>query len=448
MRVVIVGSGYVGLVAAACFSEFGFAVTCVDSVRERIAALKEGRVPIYESGLESLVSANVEAGRLSFAGDVAEAAPAADVVMLAVGTPSRPGEVSVDLTSVHEAANQLADSLAGYTVVATKSTVPVGTAREIQQIIRKRQPSANFDIVSNPEFLREGAAIDSFMRPDRVIVGTESNRAQSVMLALYRPLLSAETPLLFTSLETAELIKYAANCFLATKIAYINEIAELCERIGVDVQDVARGIGLDTRIGRKFLRAGPGFGGSCLPKDTAVLARMAEDTGAPRGIAEAVLHSNTAHKAMMVDKIVRACGGSVAGKTVAVLGVTFKPDTDDMRESPSLVILPGLMERGATIRAFDPAGMDNARRVLKGVVWCPDSYGTMVDADALIVLTEWNEFKGLDLCRVRSLLKTPLIIDLHNVYDPGEVAAAHLLYVSVGRPSAGPDVCAHRTAVS
>ena len=444
MRVVVMGAGYVGLVSATCLSEFGFAVTCVDSHPEKIAGLKEGNVPIYEPGLESLFVANVGAGRLSFAGDVAEAVPEADVVILAVGTSSQPGDASANLTCVYEAANQLADTLAGYTVIASKSTVPVGTAREIARIIRERRPNANFDVVSNPEFLCEGSAIDTFMRPDRVIVGVDSARPESVMRALYRPFLSEKAPLLFTSLETAELTKYAANCFLATKIAYINEIAELCERIGVDVQDVALGVGLDSRIGRQFLRVGPGFGGSCLPKDTAVLARMAEDVGAPSGIARTVLRSNAARKVEIIDKIVRACGGSVAGKALAVLGVTFKPDTDDMRESPGLVILPGLMERGATIHAFDPAGMDNARSVLEGVVWCPDTYETMVNADALIILTEWNEFRALNLCRVRSLLKNPLMVDLRNIYDPSEVAAARLRYVSVGRPPVGLD----RTAVA
>ena len=445
MRVVVMGAGYVGLVSATCLSEFGFAVTCVDSHTEKIAGLKEGDVPIYEPGLESLLVANVGAGRLSFAGDVAEAVPEADVVILAVGTPSQPGDASANLTCVYEAANQLADTLAGYTVIASKSTVPVGTAREIARIIRERRPNANFDVVSNPEFLCEGSAIDTFMRPDRVIVGVDSTRPKSVMRALYRRFLSEKTPLLFTSLETAELTKYAANCFLATKIAYINEIAELCERIGVDVQDVALGVGLDSRIGRQFLRVGPGFGGSCLPKDTAVLARMAEDVGAPSGIARIVLCSNAARKVEIIDKIVRACGGSVAGKALALLGVTFKPDTDDMRESPGLVILPGLMERGATIHAFDPAGMDNARSVLEGVVWCPDTYETMVNADALIILTEWNEFRALNLCRVRRLLKTPLMVDLRNIYDPSEVAAACLRYVSVGRPPVGLDRAAVAT---
>ena len=437
MRVAMIGAGYVGLVSAACFSEFGFSVTCVDSVPERIAALRAGRVPLYEPGLEALLAANVAAGRLSFSGEIADAVPAADVVMLAVGTPSRRGDGHADLSFVHEAARQVADALDGYTVVATKSTVPVGSGREIARIIRERRPHAAFDVVSNPEFLREGSAIEDFMRPDRVVVGVESERARAVMRALYRPLFLIETPVLFTTLETAELIKYAANCFLATKITFINEIADLCERLGADVQDVARGIGLDGRIGRYFLHAGPGFGGSCFPKDAAAFARIAAEAGAPNAIVETVLRSNSARKSAMIDKIAQACGG-VAGKTVAALGVTFKPNTDDVRESPSLVILPGLMERGAKVRAFDPAGMDEGRRVLDGVAWCRDSYDAMAGADALVILTEWNEFRALDLARVKGLLKRPLIVDLRNIYDPGEVAAAGFRYVSVGRPAAAP----------
>ena len=438
MRVAMIGAGYVGLVSAACFSEFGHAVTCADAAPERVAALRAGRVPIYEPGLEALVAANAAAGRLSFTEDVADAVAAADVVMLAVGTPSRHGDGHADLSYVFEAARQVADALDGYTVVATKSTVPVGTGREIARIIREQRPDAAFDVVSNPEFLREGSAIGDFMRPDRVVVGVDSERAREVMRALYRPLFLIETPVLFTTLETAELIKYAANCFLATKITFINEVADLCERLGADVQDVAKGIGLDGRIGRYFLHAGPGFGGSCFPKDTAAFVRIAEEAGAPSEIVEAVLRRNTARKAAMVDKIVQACGGSVAGKTIAVLGVTFKPNTDDVRESPSLVILPGLIEQGARARAFDPAGMEEARALLDGVVWCNDSYDAMTGADALVILTEWNEFRALDLERVRGLLRTPLMVDLRNVYEPSEVAGAGIRYVSIGRSAASP----------
>ena len=436
MRVAVIGAGYVGLVSAACFSEFGCSVTCVDAAPERIAALRAGYLPIHEPGLERLVAANVAAGRLSFTSDIEDAVPSADVVMLAVGTPSRRGDGRADLTFIHEAAHQVADVLAGYTVIATKSTVPVGTGREIGRIVRQQRPDAAFHVVSNPEFLREGSAIDDFMRPDRVVVGGGSAVAQEVMRAIYRPLSLSDTPVLFTSLESAELIKYAANCFLATKVAYINEIADLCERTGADVQDVARGVGLDGRIGRDFLRAGPGFGGSCFPKDTAAFVPIAREAGAPSGIVEAVLRSNTRRKAKMTDKIVHACGGSVAGKTVAVLGVTFKPDTDDVRESPSLVILPGLVERGATLRAFDPAGMEQARRVLQDVRWCRDPYDAMAGADALVILTEWSAFRALDLARAKGLMRTPLIVDLRNIYEPAGVAAAGFRYVSIGRPPA------------
>ena len=438
MRVAMIGAGYVGLVSATCFSEFGFTVTCIDAEPERIAELRAGRVPIYEPGLEALLAANVAAGRLSFSSDVTDAVPGADVVMLAVGTPSRRGDGHADLSFVRQAARQVADVLDGYTVVAIKSTIPVGAARDVAQIIRERRSEAAFDIVSNPEFLREGSAIEDFMRPDRVVIGVESERAQAVMRALYRPLFLIETPVLFTTLETAEIIKYAANCFLATKITFINEIADLCERLGADVQDVAKGIGLDGRIGRYFLHAGPGFGGACLPKDSAALARIAEDAGAPSAIVQAVLRRNTQRKTAMVDKIVHACGGGVAGKTIAVLGVTFKPNTDDVRESPSLVILPGLMQRGARVRAFDPAGMEEARRVLEGVAWCRGPFETMEGADALVILTEWNEFRALDLDRVRGLLRTPLIVDLRNIYDPVQVTDAGIRYVSVGRPSPSP----------
>ncbi len=437
MRVAMIGAGYVGLVSAACFSEFGHSVSCVDAAPERIAALRAGRVPLYEPGLEALVAANVAAGRLSFSGDIGRAVRGADVAMLAVGTPSRHGDGHADLGFVREAALQVADALQGYTVLATKSTVPVGTGREVARLVRERRPEAEVDVVANPEFLREGSAIGDFMRPDRVIVGVDSERARAVMRALYRPLFLIETPVLFTTLETAELIKYAANSFLATKIAFINEIADLCERLGGDVQDVARGIGLDNRIGRYFLHAGPGFGGSCFPKDLAAFARIAADAGAPSGIVETVLRSNAARKAAMAEKIVHAMGGTVAGRSVAVLGVTFKPNTDDVRESPSLTVLPALMEQGAAVRAFDPAGMEEARAQLEGVVWCRDAYDAMEGADALVILTEWNEFRALDLARARGLLKTPLIVDLRNVYEPREAADAGFRYVSIGRPEAG-----------
>ena len=438
MRVAMIGAGYVGLVSAACFSEFGFTVTCVDAEPERIAALRTGHIPIYEPGLEALVASNAKAGRLSFTTDIGEAVPTADVAMLAVGTPSRRGDAHADLSFLRAAARQVADALDGYTVIATKSTVPVGTGREVAGLVRERRPEADFDLVSNPEFLREGSAIEDFMRPDRVIVGVESARARAVMRALYRPLFLIETPVLFTTLETAELTKYASNSFLATKIGFINEIADICEQVGADVQDIAKGMGLDGRIGRHFLHAGPGFGGSCFPKDAAAFTRIAEGAGAPSRIVETVLRSNTARQARMVDKIVRACSGTVAGKTIAALGVTFKPNTDDVRESPSLAILSGLFARGAAIRAFDPAGMDAARDWLGETVWCRDAYEAMAGADALVILTEWNEFRALDLARVRQLLKTRLVIDLRNIYEPRELVEAGLCHVSVGRTTAVP----------
>ncbi len=438
MHVAMIGTGYVGLVSAACFSEFGFNVTCVDKVAEKIEALKAGEIPIYEPGLDTLVANNAAAGRLHFTTEIAEAVPNADVVMLAVGTPSRRGDGHADLSFLHAAAREVAAAVDGYTVLVTKSTVPVGTGREIAQLVEDARPDAQVDVVSNPEFLREGSAINDFMRPDRVVVGVESDRAREVMRALYRPLFLIETPVLFTSRETAELIKYASNSFLATKITFINEIADLCEKVGANVQEVAKGIGLDGRIGAKFLHAGPGFGGSCFPKDTAAFVRIADDAGAPSRIVEAVVNVNSSRKARMAEKIVRACGGSVIGKTIAVLGVTFKPNTDDVRESPSLTILPALQSQGATIRAYDPEGMEEAKHELDEVVWCDDAYAAMEGADALAIITEWNEFRALDLARVKSTLSSPLVIDLRNIYKPDEMAAAGFHYVSVGRAPVRP----------
>ncbi len=446
MRIAIIGAGHVGLVSAACLSQFGFTVTCVDSQHRKVAALRTGEVPIHEPGLDRLLAANIDAGRLSFTADMAEAVPEADVAMLAVATPGRE-DGRADLSFVRQAARQLADALDGYTVLAIRSTVPVGTCREIAAIVRERRPDADFDIVSNPEFLREGAAISDFMHPDRVVVGVESARARAVMSALYRPLSPAESPILFTTPETAELAKYAANCFLATRVAFINEFADLCERLGADVRDLARAIGLDRRIGRHHLRPGPGFGGACLPKDAAALVRTARQPGAPSAVVEAVLHSNARRKAAMVGRIVDACGGSLAGKTVAVLGIAFKPATDTVRESPALAILPELMKRGAAIRAFDPAGMENARPLLDGVAWCRDAYDAATGADALLVLTEWNQFRALDLDRLRALLRTPLLLDLRNIYDPAQAAAAGLRHVGLGLPPQRLAVL-HRVAVS
>jgi UDPglucose 6-dehydrogenase len=439
MRIAVIGTGYVGLVSGACFSEFGVSVTCVDTDVAKIARLRRGEMPIYEPGLEALVAANTAAGRLSFTTELLPAIEGADAVFIAVGTPSRRGDGHADLSYVFAAAAEIGQALAevrtgGYTVVVTKSTVPVGTGREVAAILRRVCPSADFDVASNPEFLREGSAIEDFMRPDRVVICADSDRAREVMRQLYRPLYLSETPMMLTDIETAELIKYAANAFLATKITFINEIADLCERVGADVQDVARGIGLDGRIGRKFLHAGPGFGGSCFPKDCRALVRTAREAAADLAIVETVVQANEARKARMADKIIAACGGTVAGKTIAVLGLTFKPNTDDMRDSPSLAILPRLVAAGAAIRAFDPAGIDEARNLMPDLVYCDDAYEAAESADALVLLTEWNEFRALDLARVGRLLAAPLVIDLRNIYQPAEMAAAGLCYVSVGRP--------------
>ncbi|MDP6474653.1 MAG: UDP-glucose/GDP-mannose dehydrogenase family protein [Alphaproteobacteria bacterium] len=438
MHVAMIGTGYVGLVSAACFSEFGDDVVCVDTKLEKIEGLKAGKIPIYEPGLEDLVSHNVAAGRLNFTTDIAEAVPHADVVMLAVGTPSRRGDGHADLSFVYAAAEEVADAMNGYSVVVTKSTVPVGTGDEIARIIRARRPDAEFDIVSNPEFLREGAAISDFMRPDRVVVGVESERAKALMAELYRPLFLIETPVVFTGVKTAELIKYAANTFLATKITFINEIADICEEIGADVHDVAKGIGLDGRIGNKFLHPGPGYGGSCFPKDTLAFVRIARECGTPSHIVEAVVDINEKRKARMAQKIIEACGGSVDGKTVAVLGVAFKPNTDDVRDSASLTIIPALKDKGATVHAYDPEAMEEAKQLLPGVEWCADAYAAMEGADVLVILTEWNEFRALDLERVKQLLASPLIVDLRNIYQPDAMAADGFEYISVGRAVVQP----------
>ncbi len=436
MNVAMIGTGYVGLVSGACFAEFGNHVVCVDTDQGKIDRLRRGEIPIYEPGLDALVESNVRAGRLAFSTDLAEAVPAADAVFIAVGTPSRRGDGHADLTYVHAAARQIAHALRGYTVVITKSTVPVGTGDEVDRIIREERPDADVDVVSNPEFLREGSAISDFMRPDRVVIGTDSERAREVMRQLYRVLYLFETPIVFTSRVTSELIKYAANAFLATKITYINEMADLCEKLGADVHDVARGIGLDGRIGRKFLHPGPGYGGSCFPKDTLALVRTAQDVGCPARIVETVIAHNDERKVRMADKVIAACGGSVDGKTVAVLGLTFKPNTDDMRDSPSLAIIPALQRAGATVRAYDPEGMEEAKALLpEGVAYCADAYATMAGADALCIVTEWNEFRGLDLRRVKSLLTRPVVVDLRNVYEPQEMANLGFSYSCVGRPS-------------
>jgi UDPglucose 6-dehydrogenase len=438
MHVAMIGTGYVGLVSAACFSEFGVDVICVDKVREKIDGLKKGKIPIFEPGLEDLVKHNAAAGRLKFTTDISEAVPKADIVMLAVGTPSRRGDGHADLSFVYAAAEEIADAMDGYTVVVTKSTVPVGTGEEIARIIRSRRPDAEFDIVSNPEFLREGAAIGDFMRPDRVVVGVESERAKKLMAELYRPLFLIETPVVFTGVKTAELIKYAANTFLATKITFINEIADICEKIDADVHDVAKGIGLDGRIGSKFLHPGPGYGGSCFPKDTLAFVRIARECGAPSRIVESVVDINDTRKKQMAEKIIAACDNDVAGKRLAVLGVAFKPNTDDVRDSASLTIIPALQEKGAVIQAYDPEAMEEAKPLLPDVSWCADAYDAMRGADALVILTEWNEFRALDFERVCDLLTNPVIVDLRNIYEPETMAAKGFRYTSIGRVSLEP----------
>jgi UDPglucose 6-dehydrogenase len=432
MRIAMIGTGYVGLVSGACFSEFGHHVVCVDKDETKIDALNVGRMPIYEPGLEDVVADNVSAGRLSFTADLKASVRDAEAVFIAVGTPSRRGDGHADLTYVFKAAEEIASAIEGYTVVITKSTVPVGTGLKVEETIRRIRPDADFDVASNPEFLREGSAIEDFRRPDRIVCGITNDRARGVLRELYRPLYLNETPMLFTSRQTAELIKYAANAFLATKVTFINEMADICERVGANVQDVARGMGLDGRIGSKFLHAGPGYGGSCFPKDTLALIRTACEVGAPSRIVEAVAGANDARKARMAAKIVEAFGG-VAGKKIAVLGLTFKPNTDDMRDAASVVILPELARQGAAIRAYDPEGMSEAKKVLD-VEMCPDAYAALEGADGVVILTEWNEFRALDLRAAKRLLKRPLMVDLRNIYRPDEMAKAGFAYVSVGRP--------------
>jgi UDPglucose 6-dehydrogenase len=435
MRVTMIGSGYVGLVSGVCFADFGHDVTCVDKDATKIELLKAGTMPIYEPGLEDLVEDNVREGRLTFTVDGADAIRNADAVFIAVGTPSRRGDGHADLSYVFAAAEEIADLMTGYTVVVTKSTVPVGTGDEVEARIRKRRPDAEFAVVSNPEFLREGAAIADFKRPDRIVVGgAHDPRAKRCMEELYRPLYLNETPILFTERRTSELIKYAANAFLAMKITYINEMADLCEKVGADVQQVARGIGLDNRIGSKFLNAGPGYGGSCFPKDTLALVRTAQEFGAPVKLVETTVAINDARKEAMADRIVAIAGGSVKGKTIALLGLTFKPNTDDMRDAPALDIVPALQKAGARIKAFDPEGMTEAAKLLNDVTMCKGPYECVKDADVVAIVTEWDQFRALDLDRVKSAVKTPLIVDLRNVYRPDEMRERGFTYVSIGRP--------------
>ena len=433
MRVAMIGTGYVGLVSGACFADFGHVVTCVDKDPSKIERLERGEIPIFEPGLDDLVANNVRGGRLSFALDGAEAIRAADAVFIAVGTPSRRGDGHADLSYVHAAAEEIAGLIDGFTVVVTKSTVPVGTGDEIERIIRERRPDAEFAVVSNPEFLREGAAIEDFKRPDRVVVGTDDERAREVMRELYRPLNLNETPILFTGRRTSELIKYAANAFLAMKITFINEMADLCEAVGADVQQVARGIGLDNRIGAKFLHAGPGYGGSCFPKDTLALVRTAVDAGAPVRLIETTVEVNDARKKAMAGRVQAALDGDLKGKTVALLGLTFKPNTDDMRDSPSLDVAPALIAMGAKVQAFDPEGMHEAAKLLDGVTFKDGPYDAVEGADAVVILTEWDQFRALDLDRVKLLLRQPVMVDLRNVYRPDDMRARGFRYSSIGR---------------
>jgi len=433
MRVAMIGTGYVGLVSGACFADFGHTVTCIDKDADKIARLERGEIPIFEPGLEQLVASNMREGRLSFATDATQAVREADAVFIAVGTPSRRGDGYADLSYVHAAAEEVAGLLEGFTVVITKSTVPVGTGDEIEAIIRRVRPDADVAVVSNPEFLREGAAISDFKRPDRVVVGTLDERAQEVMRGLYRPLYLNETPIVFTERRTSELIKYAANAFLAMKITFINEIADLCEAVGADVQQVSRGIGLDGRIGSKFLHAGPGYGGSCFPKDTLALVRTAADAGAPIRLVETTVEVNDARKLRMADKVAKALGDQVEGKTVALLGLTFKPNTDDMRDAPSLAIVPALQAKGARVRAFDPEGMKEAGKLLQDVAFTTNAYEAAEGADAVVIVTEWDQFRALDLARLKAAMRTPILVDLRNIYQPAEVRAAGFSYVGVGR---------------
>ena len=427
----MIGTGYVGLISGACFADFGHHVICVDKDAAKIAALQRGEMPIYEPGLDDLVAANVRAGRLAFTTDLKTPVGAAEAIFIAVGTPSRRGDGHADLSYVYDAAREIAAALDGFTVVITKSTVPVGTGDEVERLIREARPDAQVAVVSNPEFLREGAAIQDF----RIVVGTDDARASQVMNELYRPLYLNAPPIVTTGRRTAELIKYAANAFLATKITFINEIADLCERVGADVQQVARGIGLDNRIGGKFLHAGPGYGGSCFPKDTVALIKTAQDNNAPLRIVETVAAVNDARKRAMARKVTAALGSSLRGKTVAVLGLTFKPNTDDMRDAPSIPLIIALQDLGATVKAYDPVGMEQAKMVLSGVTYSDDPYACAEQSDALIIVTEWEQFRALDLDRLKRSMKSPVIVDLRNVYRPSEMAQRGFVYTSVGRPA-------------
>jgi UDPglucose 6-dehydrogenase len=435
MRIAMIGTGYVGLVSGACFSDFGHRVTCVDRDAGKIAALQNGKIPIYEPGLDQLVSSNAAAGRLDFSLDLKDAVAQADAVFIAVGTPSRRGDGHADLSYVHAAAREIAENLKGFTVVITKSTVPVGTGDDVERIITETNPKADFVVASNPEFLREGAAIRDFKHPDRIVVGTEDERARKVIAEIYRPLFLNEAPIMYTGRRTAELIKYAANAFLATKITFINEIADLAERAGADVQEVAHGIGLDNRIGGKFLHAGPGFGGSCFPKDTRALVKTAQDYGVPLRIVEAVLSVNDARKRAMARKVAAVFGGNLRNRTIGVLGLAFKPNTDDMREAPSIPLITALQDLGAKVQAYDPVSMEQAKLELPDVTYCDNPYSCAAKADALVIVTEWEQFRALDMTRLKREMAQPVIVDLRNVYRPDEMAEHGFKYASVGRPA-------------
>ena len=432
MNITMIGAGYVGLVSGVCFADFGHQVTCMDLDQAKIDALKSGVMPIYEPGLKELVDKNTRDNRLHFTTDLEAAVADADAIFIAVGTPSRRGDGHADLSYVYAAAEDIAKALKRYTVIVTKSTVPVGTGDEVEAIIRKARPDAEFAVVSNPEFLREGAAISDFKRPDRIVIGTTDARAREVMTEIYRPLFLNQSPLLFTDRRTSEVIKYAANAFLAMKITFINEMADLCEAVGGNVQEVARGIGLDNRIGSKFLHAGPGYGGSCFPKDTKALARTAQEAGTPLKLIETTIAVNEARKKAMAQRVIKACGGDVAGKTIAILGLTFKPNTDDMRDAPSLDIIPALQAAGAVIRAHDPEGMDHAKTMLDNVHFCTDPYDCAKQAEALVIVTEWDAYRALDFKRLKSTVATPRIIDLRNIYRRSDILRTGFDYYGIG----------------
>ena len=434
MRITMIGAGYVGLVSGACFADFGHFVTCMDLNADKIEALNQGQLPIYEPGLDELVAKNARDGRLVFSADLDTAIKGADAIFIAVGTPSRRGDGHADLSYVYAAARDIAARTDGKAIIVTKSTVPVGTGDEVERIMREVRPELDIAVVSNPEFLREGAAIGDFKRPDRIVIGTNDEYARRVMTEIYRPLYLNEPPLLFTDRRTSELIKYAANAFLAVKITYINEIADLCEQVGANVQEVARGIGLDNRIGGKFLHPGPGYGGSCFPKDTQALVKTAQDSGVPLRIVETVVSVNDQRKRGMARRIIQACGGDVRGKKIAILGLTFKPNTDDMRDAPSIAVITALQDMGAKITAYDPVGIEQAAHHLTGVEFAADAYACAEDADALVIVTEWDAFRALDLDRIKSVLKEPLIVDLRNIYRPADIRAKGFRYVSIGRP--------------